>query len=425
MKKNWIQRFIDGVTVTTSGEHYGTIIYYLWPECISTFVLYALPTLLDTWFISAASSTIEFGIFGITGAITHFIFKISEATSTGTTVLCGQHNGSGNYKAVGESLVSAFWSTMVFGAIISGFLYFGAETIYYIYNVPVSQMGTSVPYLQLRSISILFTFLYFPLIGFMRGVKNTRTPMLLFVSSSLLFVFLDYVFIFGKFGCPELKLYGSALAATIQAFFILVGAFVYIYFSENKKLYSISFLKNFNFDMVKTLVQLSWPMMIDKATLAAAAMWLAYMVSPLGAAVKASYTAIRDLQRVAIMPGVACAQVVTFLVSNRMGKHDWAGIKNTVKKVLVIANVIVLSILLILSIWPTYFISFFDKSGSYTYYAAISLPIISLFVILDILQVVIAGALRGAAEVKIVMMGRLIAIFFFLFQSHMLLCFCQ
>lgn len=68
----------------------------------------------------------------------------------------------------------------------------------------------------------------------------------------------------------------------------------------------------------------------------------------------------------------------------------------------------VLCILVIFSIKPEFFIGIFDKKGEFTYLAARAFPILSVLAFFDALQVILSGALRGAANVKTVMMVRLI-----------------
>ena len=69
--------------------------------------------------------------------------------------------------------------------------------------------------------------------------------------------------------------------------------------------------------------------------------------------------------------------------------------------------VVVLLISTILA-FPTYIVSFFDYKGDFTCLAARALPLLSVLGFFDILQLVLAGALRGAGDVNIVMATRLI-----------------
>ena len=409
MKQSYFSRF----TGAGSGESFADIWRYFWPECIATLVLYAIPILLDSFWITQACNSVEFGIFGITNTLIQLVFKVADAISTGIIISCGRYNGLNDYERVGKSFVTAFWLTLLAGTLVSLLLYSGAEIIYVLYNTPSHEVPAYIPFLQYRAISVFFMFFYFPFIGFLRSIKNTRIPMILFVGSSILFVILDYALIFGSPLCSVYGMQGSAIAAIFQNMFVAFGALGYILFSGIRKKYPIKFITGFSSSMVKDIVKLSWPVIIDKAALAFAGMWLAWVISYLGTTAKASYTAIHMFQRIFILPSVACATVITFLVSNRIGTKDWVGIKNTTKKALLFSTCIVLTPLGIISLFPTFFIGLFDTGKTYTAFAAQAFPIITAFVIFDILQVLLSAALRGSREVETVMKGRVGALIFF------------
>ena len=65
--------------------------------------------------------------------------------------------------------------------------------------------------------------------------------------------------------------------------------------------------------------------------------------------------------------------------------------------------------------WPEYFIGFFDLKGKFTAFSARILPIVSVLVFFDLLQLILSGALRGAANVRTVMQVRLaVCLFYFI-----------
>jgi Na+-driven multidrug efflux pump len=66
------------------------------------------------------------------------------------------------------------------------------------------------------------------------------------------------------------------------------------------------------------------------------------------------------------------------------------------------------TILFVISMFPDQVIQLFDKKGSFVELAAVALPIISMFVLFDVVQIILSGALRGASFVKTVMWTRLL-----------------
>lgn len=423
MKKGLISSYIFGINDHEHGESYPRIIRYFLPEFVTALVLYSALYLLDAKWIADLRSTSTYATLGITNTLLHFIIKVAEGISVGTIILSGKYNGMHHYKESGRSFVDSFWSNVLVGSAIAALLFFGAYWIYRLYGVPQDIASLGVPFLRLRAIGVFFTFVYFAFIGFLRGIKDTKTPMKIFIIGGIVFLFFDYALIFGKFGFPEMQLQGSALASVIQYGSMVLASIVYLIVKKDSvgRKYGISLLRVFHSGShLKQLLVLSWPVIVDKATMATAYIWLGAMIAPMGTHALAAFSVIKDLERFALLPAVAFTQVVTLLVSNDYGEQDWDGIKSNTKKIVFMSSFLVFSILLILSLWPHYFIHFFDANGDFTVLAATIFPLLSVLAFFDLLQLILSGALRGATDVKTVMKTRIIVcVFYFAPASYL------
>lgn len=414
MKKNLFYSYLSGIKNKTDGQEYSQITHYFIPEFITAVILYSIPLLVDARFIAHLHSTTAYATLGVTNTFLHFIIKIAEGLSVGTIVLSGRLNGSKEYKKVGQMLVSSFWTTILMGGCIALLLYSFAASIYSWYGLPDEMIQMGIPFLRIRAIGIFFTFVYFSFIGFLRGIKNTRVTMAIFIAGCAVFLLSDYLLIFGKFGFPELGLYGSAVSTVIQYVFMTGAALTYIVWNKIFKKYDVQLFSSFaTFKNIKSLFSLSWPVMIDKGALAGAYLWLGYCLAPMGTNALASFAAIKDLERFALLPAIAFSQVVTFLVSNDSGRGDWDGIKVTIKKIVFLSTMMVFSVLLFCSLWPKAIIKIFDMKGDFADFSAKAFPVISILAFFDVLQLILAGALRGCSNVKTVMWTRLSVCFLF------------
>ncbi|HSW73743.1 MAG TPA: MATE family efflux transporter, partial [Candidatus Limnocylindria bacterium] len=256
------------------------------------------------------------------------------------------------------------------------------------------------------------------------GIKNTKAPMYAFMLGSSLFVLLDYALIFGAWGLPQLGLKGSALASVIQYAVMLVFILGYVLLNERCRKYGIELLASFKqHGYWKELLFISIPVIIDKATLAFAYLWLCALMKPLGVAAVATFSVLKDMERFALVPAIAFAQIVTLLVSNDYGIQNWPGIKSNIKKIVFMASSMVMFILVVLSFYARTIVQWFDRTGDFTDLAARVFPIISVLVFFDVLQLILSGALRGSANVRLVMMVRLIiCVGYFVPVSYMISC---
>ena len=164
---------------------------------------------------------------------------------------------------------------------------------------------------------------------------------------------------------------------------------------------------------IKRFCLVSWPIILDKATIACAYIWLGKMIAPLGTNAVAAFSAIKDMERVAFLPAIAFAHVITFLISNDVGAQNISAIKINIKKVLFLGIVMVCSILAFMLYKTEFFLALFDRKGDFTELVLQVFPWISFCVIFDFVQIILSGALRGSGDVRTVMMVRFCVVTFF------------
>jgi multidrug resistance protein, MATE family len=389
------------------GDSYKQILHYWWPEMISGSIIFILPMLLDAMIVAQLRSTSTYGALGIANTFLHMITKMAESISVATVAVVGHFNGAKKYKKAWEALGDSFWSTIFVGFIPFILIFSFSTQIYMWLGTPehIAQIGS--PYLKLRAVGVLLSFIYLGFFGFLRGVKNTKTPMQILVSGIMVFLFFDYALVLGKFGFPQLKLVGSATATIIQFSIMIIICMIYILKNKEYKLYfSKAFFRLFNLKGALHILNISWPIAIDKTALASCYIYLNKLINPMGKYAIASYSVVKDLERFAMLPGIAFATVITLLVSNRLGAKDKVGARANIRKVLQMAGIMVSIILLIICFNTPYFLKFFDLKNKFAPFAAKAFPFISILVIFDFIQLILSGVLRGAGDVRALMIIR-------------------
>ena len=407
MKQGLWASYFAGIIDKQHGESYSRILRYFFPEFITSFVIFALPFWIDAYFVSLLQSTPTYATLGVTNNTFHFLFKIAEAFSIGAVIMVGNFNGAKEYKKGGTAFKDAFWLTLIFGTLFSLCVFLYVRPILGWLDVSPEIVELGVPFWRLRIIGVFFSFVYLAFMGFLRGVKNTRVPMYIYVVGALVFIVCDVGLIFGEFGMPRLGFIGSAWASVIQGAVMALVALLFIAGNNQYKEYRIQLFSGLNLDYIKELMLIILPVAIDKASLAFAYIWLNKMLNSMGTCTTASFCAVKDLERFAFLPAIAFAQVITFLVSNDLGTHNWVGIKSNIKKIMFMASLMVFSILAVFCLYPEQLMKMFDRRGDFTHFTAQIFPILSVLVFFDLIQLILSGALRGVGDVKVVMWTRL------------------
>jgi putative MATE family efflux protein len=391
------------------GESLNNILGYWLPELVSQIILITLPSIIDSWVVAQLGSISVYGALGMGSNVLHALNKLGEAIPVAATAIIGRHNGAQEYEKCGEDLGDTFWITFLLGFAQFTFFYFCAAGFYHWLGVPEDMVRHGSPFLMLKSFGMWLAFITFGLLSFIRAVKNTRVPMMVCLLGIVTFIFFDYSLVLGKFSLPRLGLLGSSVATVIEYGFMSAIALFYILTNQDyKKYFAKMFFSVFNAGRALSLLNLSWPIVIDKTTIALSYIWLAKQITHLGTQSIASFDVIKNLERMAFVPVMASATIITFLVSNHLGSRDYDGATATIKKLYLFSCITVLVTLLFLCFNTTYCVSFFDPAHKLTEFAAAALIPISLLVFFDFTQVFLAGALRGAGDVKTVMWTRVI-----------------
>jgi len=397
------------------GDSLKDIFKLWWPELIASAVFIVLSPMLDSYLVGGLKSVATFGALGAANQIIHTLLKFAEAIPVAAMAIIGRHNGAKQFKKCGQDLGDAFWSTVLLGILQFLLIFFGAVTIYKWLGVSDNMMHAGVPFLRLRSFGMFLTFTSLGFLAFMKAIKNTRTPMVISMIGIGIFILFDFLLIPGNCGFPKLGLVGSAIASIIQYSFVIVLSCVYIFLKKDyKKYFSGLFIKYFSFSKIVYLLNLSWPIMIDKTSLALSYVWLTKMVAKMGDAAICSMEVVKNLERAAFLPAIASAVVIVFLVSNRLGAKDPEGANTNIKKVLLFTAILVTITLVVMSLSIGHLSALFDPSGKFSFIVNAAFPFISLLVVFDFIQLILAGSLRGAGDVKSVMKVRFFSCFFFL-----------
>jgi putative MATE family efflux protein len=133
----------------------------------------------------------------------------------GTTTLVGFHRGRNEPEVCGEICVHALLLALAGGGAVALAGFWQAPRLYAWMGAGPAVLEQGVAYFRIVIAGTPFTFVFFAAIGFLRGVEDTRTPMIVAVAVNGLNIALDYVFIYGGFGLPALGLTGAGAARLI------------------------------------------------------------------------------------------------------------------------------------------------------------------------------------------------------------------
>ena len=354
--------------------------------------------------------TAELAAVSLANSFMFIAMSLGIGFSTAITPLVAKADGEGNF----EDGKSTFKHGLCLCALISIFLFFGvllAKPILHVMQQPQEVVELAIPYLNLVAASLIPLIVFQSFKQFSDGMSMTKYPMIATLIANIINVVLNYIFIFGKFGFPELGIVGAAIGTLVSRIIMLF--YLWFLLVRNNKtrpyLLDLNFL-NLSKEMINKLFNLGFPsamQMFFEVAIFTAAIWLSGI---LGKNPQAANQIALNLSSMTFMVAMGLSVVAMIRVGNQMGLNKYAELRRIAFSIFLIAilfAIIFASLFLIFNdILPKLYLDFDDPSKISDNYEVLEIAktlliIAAIFQISDTIQVIALGALRGMQDVLI------------------------
>lgn len=256
-------------------------------------------------------------------------------------------------------------------------------------------------YLKYAVWGILPTCLFFVLRSFCEGITQTKPALIVSLCGLILNIPLNYIFVFGKLGMPELGCAGCGLATAIVQWFILL--FLVIYFSCSNKLKQFQIIhywqkpqKSKICQLTKVGLPISLALLFETSLFA----FMAIFIAPLGSIALAGHQVAFSYSAVAFMLPLSLAMAATIRIGYLKGFGDEQLLKRSIKTCLSIAFTLgALNMVFTYLAKNTIVRIYTDQTEVFTLASSI-LMITALYQLPDAIQSMCAGIFKGLKITK-------------------------
>ncbi len=358
--------------------------------------------------ITSIADTIMVGQLGSTplaaASIAHSVFIVIFVFGLGitaaTTTISGKAYGERNTGLLQSIFLNGLLTTVFFGLIIALIMYLTTFLFPYL-KQPPEVIALAVPYYKILILSWLPYFIFMHYKQFVDGLTLTKPGMIIIVVCNILNVFLNYGFIFGKMGFPELGLNGAAVATAISRALMAISYVILMRYSKTLRIYLKKMsLKFISFERIKEFFKLGIPIGLQHILEVGAFVVGALMTGWLGAKQLAAYQIVMSLASLTFMMSSGISSTATIRISNLLGERNFHRLKIAGFSAfyMVLAFMATTGIIFILGRYaiPSLYINEPDVIEI----ASKLMIIAGLFQIMDGTQVTAIGALRGLQDVN-------------------------
>ena len=262
----------------------------------------------------------------------------------------------------------------------------------------------AIPYYLIQVSSLVPLMLFFSVKQFFEGIGNTKIAMIITIGANLLNIGLNYVLIYGEMGFPALGLNGAGYATLISRIIMPIVFVLIILKQKDFKGYLTDALHSgFEKLKIRRIISIGLPIGLQMVIEILAFSLGAIMLGWISKESLAGHQVAISMASMTYMISFGLASGTTIRVSHAFGEHDLKEVRHAVYASLhmVIAFMSLMGILFILL--RNQVPMLFTSDPAVIKVAAGLLIVGAFFQIFDGIQVVLLGALRGIADVRIPM----------------------
>ncbi|WP_346864348.1 MATE family efflux transporter [uncultured Draconibacterium sp.] len=327
----------------------------------------------------------------------------------GLTPLVGKAYGNNDLKKTVVWLKNG-----VFSNIVSGFglamVMFGIYFLLPLMGQTSEVLNLAGPYYLLLCASYIPFVLFFTFKQFFEGLGNTKMAMQITLTANVVNVLVNYVFIFGKFGFPELGLNGAGIGTLVSRLIMpVLFSFYVVRHSRYRRFFLMAHFQPLLKRNVISILKIGLPIGLQLIVEVSAFGIGAVMMGWLGETPLAAHQVALGLATFSYMIALGVSQANTIRVSHQMGIKDYTSMRRaayaSTHLVLVFMSFTALLFILARNFLPYLFTSDIEVIKI----SAGLLIIAAIFQLFDGLQVSMLSTLRGMADVTVPMFVAFIA----------------
>ena len=277
----------------------------------------------------------------VTFVITNMVFGLS----IGATILIGQYKGSQNRQGIVHTIGTLFTSLAFLAVVLTILMLLVQKPILRLMQTTPDVFPEASKYFFVTTLGNIFIFGYNALSAVMRGMGDSKNPLIFVGIACVTNVVLDIIMV------PKMAATGAAVATVISQalsmilciLFLRRNNFVFDFSRESLKIHKPT---------LKLILKLGVPTSIQNVATGFSFLFLTALVNTISTDATAAVGAVGKLNGFAILPAVAMSGAISAMVAQNIGAGRMDRAKQTLYWGTVISIIISIVIFAIVTIFP-------------------------------------------------------------------------
>lgn len=337
------------------------------------------------------------------GSVFFILFIAAIGIALGMTPLVGELYAQGDRQKSAGLLQNGILFYGLLGLVMAVVQYAAIPVLYHL-GQPAEVVDMAIPYYKMLVYSMPFIMLFFTFKQFLEGVGNTKVEMFVTIFANLANIGFNWVFIYGRYGFPEMGAEGAGLGTLLSRIIAPILMIGYFYSRERYRSYLDGFSpRNYSWATIKKLLHMGLPISMQMFLEASAFVGTGIMMGWFGKETLSANQIATTISNCAFMIVMSIGAATTIRVSHCYGARNIGELSLAAKAsyhlVLAWNAFAAVTFITLRHLIPT----FFTTNTEVIAITSQLLIFASLFQLSDGIQNVSVGILRGIQDVKIIM----------------------
>ena len=382
-------------------------------------IFQSLYSIIDGIFVGQLLGHEALAAVSISTPIVFFLMALLIGLGIATLVLVGQAYGAKNHELLSKVLENSFVINAVISLVMTALIIIFGRRVLYLINTPDSIMDNAYIFLAWFSTGFIFLTINGWLMGVLRGLGDSRTPLYLTIISVILNILFIPFLIRGAGPIPPLGVKGSALATV---FANMITTFLgYYYLVRKNHFLNVSRWKwGLDIKIIRQIFYIGVPTSLQMLIVSFSGIVLMGLVNLFGDQVIAAYGIGLRVDNFAVLPALSIGMAVSTMVAQSIG----AGKIKRVYEITGSASrfTLALSIIMIIlcTFFPRYLSNLFTGDGAVIEHAARYLRIMCWAYLSLSLFFILQSTVRGAGAMIVPLLFSIISMSGRVFLAYLL-----
>ncbi len=388
----------------TQGNELKTIFYFSLPILIGN-LFQQLYNVVDSIIVGNYLGKESLAAVGFSYQINFLLVAFSTGISMGASVLISRYFGAKKMNYVKKVIDTGFVFSVVLSVLIAVLGIYFSYTILVSFRVPEELLFMANDYLKIIFIGVIPTFAYNALTNILRGVGDSKTPTYILIAATFLNIVLDITFIkIFQWGVS-----GAAIATVISQLFSFIVCMIYMYYHYAEFYIHVNSLQ-FDWQQLKQSLIIGLPATLQQVFIGVGFMSIQFLINGFGTDCMAAYTAASKVDSFAEMPALNLGRALTNFTAQNYGANQKDRIIKGGKYTLFMGVGISLLLSVIICLFPTMFLSMFNRDTNVLQIGSGYLRIVSAFYFIFAAMQILNGLLLGYGKPFVPMLGSILSL---------------